>query len=152
MTVKNIPGIDLLSASLKAACATFLICLSSVVFAEEAAEVEGAMETEEAMEAEAEGTMESEEAVAAAVAAESMAAASSGKYVCTHNNLVRRIEVSYQAAPAVVPCEVLYTKESEEPGVTKSLWQAANKEGYCEEQAKGFSEKLQGWGWSCTQQ
>lgn len=76
-------------------------------------------------------------------------AAAATSYNCTHGNKVRLIEVVYLNAPAKVPCEVHYSKETEEPGVTSTPWSAANLEGYCEDKAAAFAEKQRGWGWDC---
>jgi hypothetical protein len=65
---------------------------------------------------------------------------------CTHGSLMRRVEVAYTTS-AEVPCEVRYTKED---GSTQVLWRAATEKGYCETQARDFVAKLQGMGWTCT--
>jgi hypothetical protein len=65
---------------------------------------------------------------------------------CTQGSLMRRVEVVYTTS-AEVPCEVRYTKED---GSTQVLWRAATQKGYCEMQARDFVAKLQGLGWTCT--
>lgn len=129
MTTNNPTGTNIFLWTLTSALGAFIMSLSFAALAEENAT--------EAMEAAPQEAM-----------AEMASPATS--YECTHNKLIRRIEVSYKSAPATVPCEVLYTKDTEDPGVTQSLWSADNKEGYCEEKAKAFSEKLEGWGWNCN--
>lgn len=72
------------------------------------------------------------------------------RYLCELQGLVRRVEVDYESTDASVPCSVNYFKDTEAPGEVNTLWNATNIEGYCEEKAAGFIEKLKSWGWSCT--
>ncbi|MDO6421884.1 hypothetical protein [Saccharophagus degradans] len=71
-------------------------------------------------------------------------------YQCTLHEMTRRIEIEYANAGASVPCSVNYYKDTEQPGEVNTLWHASNVEGYCEERAEAFSQKLISWGWSCT--
>ncbi len=85
-----------------------------------------------------------------------MAEASTGNpqsinYSCNLANLNRRITVDFLEPPAAVPCQVNYFKDTEEPGVQKTLWWAENNEGYCESKAEAFVDKLTGLGWNCIQ-
>jgi hypothetical protein len=80
----------------------------------------------------------------AAISATSVQAIENQKTVCSHGSQMRVIEVVYTAEGAT-PCEVRYSKEEG----SKTLWSAANLEGYCEEKATAFIAKQQGWGWSC---
>ncbi len=73
----------------------------------------------------------------------------SGKYQCTHGDLVRRVEI-YTEPGVTVPCEVHYFKDTEAPGESEVLWSAQSQEGYCEQQASEFVAKLEGWGWNCS--
>ena len=83
----------------------------------------------------------------AAIAAPTSALANS--WSCTHNNLIRTVEVEYSEASATA-CEVTYTKETE--GVEKqTLWTAKNDTSFCEEKAEGLVAKLEGWGWACAE-
>jgi hypothetical protein len=75
------------------------------------------------------------------------ALAKDGSYTCTHGKVVRKIEVKYTEAGKKAPCEVIYTKEGETQG--KSIFSAKIKEGFCEEKAKAFAEKLSGMGFPC---
>jgi hypothetical protein len=78
-----------------------------------------------------------------------VASAQSGDtYQCTMGGLTRRVEIAREGA-SPVPCEVLYFKDSEAPGERQVLWSAANESGYCEAQAQGFVERLEGLGWEC---
>ena len=72
----------------------------------------------------------------------------SGKYQCSHGDLVRRVEI-YTEPGVTVPCEVHYYKDTEAPGESQVLWSAQSQEGYCKAKAEEFVAKLQGWGWSC---
>ena len=75
------------------------------------------------------------------------AMAKDGSYTCTHGKAVRKIEIKYTDAGKKTPCEVIYTKEGETQG--KSIFSAKVKEGFCEEKAKAFAEKLAGLGFPC---
>ena len=67
---------------------------------------------------------------------------------CEHNGIVREVQVEYLGDDKV-PCNVIYDKPTE--GIeTKVLWFADKQEGYCEEKAQGFVNKLESWGWTCT--
>lgn len=77
----------------------------------------------------------------------STASAKDGSYACTHGKAVRKIEVKYLTAGKKAPCEVIYTKEGETQG--KSIFSAKVQEGFCEEKAKAFAEKISGLGFSC---
>ena len=67
---------------------------------------------------------------------------------CEHNGMVREVQVEY-LGDGKVPCNVIYDKPTE--GIeTKVLWFADKQEGYCEEKAQEFVNKLESWGWACT--
>lgn len=68
------------------------------------------------------------------------------RYVCSHGDAERIIEVVYLSTDAPVPCEVTYSKE----GNQQTLWSAQNEAGYCESKAQELAQKQAGWGWSCT--
>jgi hypothetical protein len=66
------------------------------------------------------------------------------------NGQMRTIEVVYENPNAKVPCKVDYTKnDGGTAGTPEALWTAANLEGYCEEKAAFFADKLKGNGWDC---
>ena len=69
-------------------------------------------------------------------------------YTCSHNDLVRRVELTYLGEQRL-PCEVNYYKYDEAPGNVQTLWSASNTEGYCEDKTEELVGKLQGWGWRC---
>lgn len=74
------------------------------------------------------------------------------RYVCTMKELSRRIEVDYLDPPSRIPCAVNYYKDTEAPGQRETPWKAEKQEGYCEDKANDFIEKLSNWGWSCQSQ
>lgn len=71
-------------------------------------------------------------------------------YTCELQGLTRKVEIAYEAAPSKVPCAVNYYKNADAPEEANVLWSAQNMEGYCEEKAAQFVDKLQSWGWSCS--
>lgn len=70
-------------------------------------------------------------------------------YSCVNGALERRVEIVYEQPEAPVPCEVRYSKLTEQPGQTQTLWSANNQEGYCESKTDEFLQRLQWWGWIC---
>jgi len=76
-------------------------------------------------------------------------ASDAAKYTCNYQGLVRHVEIAYEKPGFAVPCSVLYRKETEEPGVVKTLWTANNQAGYCEDKTSQFVDKLEGLGWAC---
>jgi hypothetical protein len=73
-------------------------------------------------------------------------AAASGATVCKNGKLTRRIEIVATTAGKKVPCEVHDKREAAD----KVIYKAERQEGYCEEKAKAFAEKLSGMGWTCA--
>lgn len=73
----------------------------------------------------------------------------STKYRCELQGMMRRVEINYEVPDSTVPCSVSYYKDTEVPGEVNTLWTASNVEGYCEERAAAFVDKLGSWGWSC---
>lgn len=73
----------------------------------------------------------------------------STKYRCELQGMTRRVEINYEVPDSTVPCSVSYYKDTEVPGEVNTLWTASNVEGYCEEKAAAFVDKLGSWGWSC---
>ena len=70
-------------------------------------------------------------------------------WACRQGDLTRHVVVYYPEAPARLPCEVFYSKPQENV-VPRALWEAANREGYCERKAAEFVAKLESWGWNCV--
>lgn len=71
------------------------------------------------------------------------------EFECRLADLVRTIEVSRVIPERAVPCEVVYRKPIEEPGVSRVLWDAARDPAYCERKAREFVHRLETWGWRC---
>jgi hypothetical protein len=68
------------------------------------------------------------------------------EFVCTMGDAERIISVVY-IGDGLVPCEVRYDKGQG----YQLLWTAQNTEGYCENQARQFVSKQEGWGYSCSE-
>ena len=84
---------------------------------------------------------------AAALALPTVASAES--WICEQGDLMREIKVKRETAnPA--PCSVEYNKETENQE-SQILWTAQFDGAYCDAQANSLAEKLQGWGWTCTE-
>ena len=78
------------------------------------------------------------------------AANDSYSYECRHNDDLRTIEVLYLQRESPVPCEVRYTKDEwGKDKVSETLWKANYEVGFCEDEARKFVEKQEGWGWRC---
>lgn len=71
------------------------------------------------------------------------------EYQCRRDGLMRRVQLSGAPADRPMPCEVVYWKDSEQPGGEQVLWNAKSNPQYCEEHARIFVERLRGWGWQC---
>lgn len=71
-------------------------------------------------------------------------------FVCTLNDVQRRVEVALLNPPMPVPCEVNYYKDTEAAGAKTTLWSAQNDTYYCTNQAQAFVEKLQTMSWTCS--
>ena len=77
------------------------------------------------------------------------AAHAADEYQCRRDGLMRRVELGGSGAGRPVPCEVVYWKDSEQPGIGQTLWRAATDPQYCEDQARAFVAQLRTWGWQC---
>ena len=75
------------------------------------------------------------------------AQAKEGQWECKHGKGVRKVEIKYLAAGKKVPCQVIYTKENETEG--KTIFNAGTKEGFCENKAAEFNDKLAKIGYVC---
>lgn len=69
---------------------------------------------------------------------------------CTMTSLERTVELRYENPGEAVPCEIGYSKPSEEKG-EQVLWRAENEAGYCEARFEEFVDKLRGFGWTCDE-
>jgi hypothetical protein len=72
------------------------------------------------------------------------------EFDCRFADLVRRIEVSRVIPERPLPCEVIYKKPIEEPGVSRVLWDATRDPAYCERKARELVRTLETGGWACT--
>jgi hypothetical protein len=69
-------------------------------------------------------------------------------YTCTSGTSKRFIRVQYEDPNSLVPCQVVYEKETE--GTTETAWQAQREVGYCERKAKQLARSLTRYGWLCV--
>ncbi|MEX2352805.1 MAG: hypothetical protein WD709_01365, partial [Gammaproteobacteria bacterium] len=76
----------------------------------------------------------------------SIAASADSEFVCTMGDAERTISVVY-SGDGLVPCEVRYDKGEG----AEVLWSAEHTEGFCENQAREFVSRQEGWGYSCTE-
>jgi predicted methyltransferase len=68
------------------------------------------------------------------------------EFTCTMGDTTRTISVVYTGS-GLVPCEVRYDRGQG----AEVLWSAENTEGYCENQARQFVSKQEGFGYSCSE-
>jgi hypothetical protein len=73
---------------------------------------------------------------------------SASSWTCQQAELTRQVLVFYPEAPARLPCKVIYAKPTENV-LPRALWEAENKQNYCERKAAEFIEKLSSLGWRC---
>jgi hypothetical protein len=66
------------------------------------------------------------------------------------DDAIRRVEIQAQDPNQDVPCEVVYWKDTEEPGVRSVLWTAQTDAGFCARKAEELVDTLKGAGWSCA--
>jgi hypothetical protein len=66
------------------------------------------------------------------------------------DDAVRRVAVEAQDPDRGVPCEVVYWKDTEAPGVRSVLWSAETDADFCARKAGELVETLEGGGWSCS--
>lgn len=76
-------------------------------------------------------------------------AAEKTQSTCTSGELVRRVVVEVGDLATGLPCEVVYWKDKEAPGVRRVLWSARSDAAFCDGKAAGLVDKLAGAGWSC---
>lgn len=76
-------------------------------------------------------------------------AAERSQYTCTSGSLVRRVIVEVGDLTTGLPCEVVYWKDKEAPGVRSVLWNARSDAAFCDGKAAGLVDKLAGAGWRC---
>ena len=88
--------------------------------------------------------------LALATSAATAQAAEKSVISCTSGELVRRVVVEVGDLSTSLPCEVVYWKDKEAPGVRRVLWNARSDPAYCDRQAGGLVDKLSAAGWSCS--
>jgi hypothetical protein len=66
------------------------------------------------------------------------------------DDTIRRVEIQAQDPNQDVPCEVVYWKDTEQPGVRSVLWSAQTDAGFCADKAEELVDTLESGGWSCT--
>ena len=69
-------------------------------------------------------------------------------FTCKNSDYTRIIEAQFSEGGSA-PCEVIYKKINEEPGISQTLWTSRFSSQYCIEKLDAFIEKQRGWGWVC---
>lgn len=75
--------------------------------------------------------------------------AEKSQFICKSGDLVRRVIVEVGDLSTGLPCEVVYWKDKEAPGVRRVLWNARSDAAFCDSQAAGLVDKLATSGWNC---
>lgn len=78
------------------------------------------------------------------------ALAQAEEYRCQRGEMVRRVEVQFADTPDRLPCEVVYWKDTEQPGARQVPWNARNELAFCSEKARELVQKLESAGWRCA--
>jgi hypothetical protein len=77
-------------------------------------------------------------------------AVAASDYRCARGDqVVRRVEVAVDDPVQNVPCEVVYWKDTEQPGMRTVLWSAEYDAAYCTRKADELVANLESGGWSC---
>lgn len=79
----------------------------------------------------------------------SVEAAEKTESICTSGDVVRRVVVEVGDLNTGLPCEVVYWKDNEAPGVRRVLWNARSDASFCDGKAAGLVDKLSTAGWNC---
>lgn len=66
------------------------------------------------------------------------------------DGMIRRVEIAAQDVSSGVPCEVVYWKDTEDPGVRRILWNARTDAAFCKRKADELVAKLTAGGWQCN--
>ena len=66
------------------------------------------------------------------------------------DDAIRRVEIAAQDPNGDVPCEVVYWKDTEQPGVRSVLWSAQTDAAFCARKAEELVDTLKSAGWSCA--
>ena len=75
--------------------------------------------------------------------------AQSAEFQCRRGDLVRRIEVQFADDADRLPCQVVYWRDTEQPGRPRVPWNAENQLEFCVEKAREMVDSLQSAGWTC---
>lgn len=76
-------------------------------------------------------------------------AAEKSEAICNSGDVVRRVVVEVGDLTTGLPCEVVYWKDNEAPGVRRVLWNARSDSSFCDSKADGLVNKLSTAGWNC---
>ncbi len=76
-------------------------------------------------------------------------AAEKSQHTCRSGDVVRRVVIEVGDLGTGLPCEVVYWKDTETPGVRRVLWNARTDTAFCESKAAGLVKKLGTSGWQC---
>lgn len=88
--------------------------------------------------------------LAAALLAGAPMPALGSEFVCERGGAIRRVEIAVQDEVSRVPCEVVYWRDTEQPGVRDVLWNARTDAAFCVRQAEDLVRRLEGGGWRCA--
>ncbi len=83
------------------------------------------------------------------LSAASVEAAEKSESICTSGDVIRRVVVEVGDLNSSLPCEVVYWKDNEAPGVRRVLWNARSDAEFCDAKASGLVDKLATAGWNC---
>jgi hypothetical protein len=77
------------------------------------------------------------------------ASARSEEYQCRRDDMVRRVEVQFADDADRLPCQVVYWRDTEQPGEKQVPWNAENQIEFCTGKAREMVKRLQSSGWTC---
>ena len=69
-------------------------------------------------------------------------------FTCEKDGLTRIVEAQFSEGGSA-PCEVIYKKIDEAPGMSQQLWTSRFSTKFCIDKLDAFVEKQRGWGWAC---
>jgi hypothetical protein len=84
-----------------------------------------------------------------ALSAASAQSAEKTQFNCSSGELVRRVVIEVGDLATGLPCEVVYWKDKEAPGVRRVLWNARSNAAFCDLKAGELVDKLASAGWRC---
>jgi hypothetical protein len=74
------------------------------------------------------------------------------KFSCQQNVNQRSVSIYRQTPDAVVPCEVIYQKDSERRSPPQVIYRSNTNAAICLEKAQAFVAKIKSWGWTCVEE